>query len=735
MPKVPTRRDFLKVGSLGAAAAVLTGCENPRRWVKLVPYVRPPEEQLAGSDTWYASTCRQCPSGCGILVRIMNGRAIKIEGNPDHPLNRGKLCARGQAGLQALYNPDRLSGPVMQKARGTRRFQPLVWEEAINQLYNQVQAAGSNLAIWVGSTISGHLLDLLQRFTQATGAAPPLTFDLYTALNDYAGLALSSQTLFGQQEVPSYDISNADVVASFGADFLGTGTSAVRYGIDYGSFRSQSLGKRGYLVQLEPRLTITGAKADLWLPVRPGCEGIAAQALIRLIASQGFGTPERINLAQSLASNVDVRQIAQTCDIPASELVNLARIFANADRPVAIPGSGLSGSDQGAEALTAIQALNSIAGVSGTVRLTPEAASSVLASPVYSTYAQARQLLSDMSTGKVKALLVIGCNPAYDLPGQTAFQDAVKNVPFVASFSPIVDETAIWADMILPDHTYLESWGYQVVAPGFGMPAVSSQQPVVQPYFDTRSSADVLLLIARGIQASASALPWTDEVAFLKDRIGQLPSGAFGGSGQAELWALFLQHGGWWPATEPVARLTTNSIAGAINVTPPVYQGDQAQYPYFFAPYPSVLLSDGRGASLPWLQASPDPLTSISWQTWAEIHPATAEQLGVKDGDLVKVESPYGSIEVPVYTYPAIRPDTIAIPAGQGHTEYGRYARGHGANLMQLIGDQTDTSGKFLAWANLRVKITPTGKKTDIVSFEDKTGVTEGFINQAFPGQ
>ena len=107
----------------------------------------------------------------------------------------------------------------------------------------------------------------------------------------------------------------------------------------------------------------------------------------------------------------------------------------------------------------------------------------------------------------------------------------------------------------------------------------------------------------------------------------------------------------------------------------------------------------------------------------------------MKDGDIVRVESLYGQIEAPVYLYPAIRPDTVGIPVGQGHSDYGRYARDQGAELMQLVGEQPDTTGKYLTWANLRVRLTPTGQKISLVSFEDKTGVTEGFINQAFPGQ
>jgi anaerobic selenocysteine-containing dehydrogenase len=721
-----TRRDFLKIGAAGIASAVLAGCQQPRRWVALEPYVRPPEEQLAGIATWYASTCRQCPAGCGILVRIMNGRALKIEGNPEHPLNRGKLCARGQAGLQLLYNPDRLAGPVQQAKRGSRQFQPLAWEKAINTLYAKLEAAGSAVAVWGGSTMSGHLYDLFRRFTQAVGAPEPLLSDLYTTLHGYHLLA----STHGQ--LPTYDLGRADVVLSFGADFLGTWLSSVHYGREFGDFRSQPLGKRGYLIQLEPRMSMTGAVADQWLPIRPGTEGLIAQALVRLIADQGLGSEDRVARARTLAGDVDVSSVAAASDISVEELQRLAHVFATAERPLAIPGSPLTGQDKAAEAVAAVHVLNAIADTDG-LSLSPGSPLSALVKPYMSSFADVQTLIERMQSGQVQVLLVHGANPAYDLPEKAGFLDALGHVSTVVSFSPLVDETAVWADLILPDRTYLESWGYEVVSPSFGLPVVGSQQPVVTPVFDARSAADVLLTVARGIPAAAKALPWADEVAFLKETIGHLPAGAAGGSGAEVLWARFLQHGGWWPAStpEPAPR---PSPSQPIQVTPAKFQGDEQQYPYFLHLYTSSLLSDGRGANQPWLQGSPDPMTTMAWQTWVELHPDTAQKLGVKDGDIVRVTSPHGELEAPVYVYPAIRPDTVAIPTGQGHTDCGRYGRDRGTNPMSLVGTETDATGSSLAWATLRVQITPTGKKTAMARFESRVGVTEGFINQGFPG-
>jgi anaerobic selenocysteine-containing dehydrogenase len=737
MPTQPvSRRTFLKLGATTVAATVLAGCQAPRRPVMLEPYVKPPEEQLTGQATWYASTCRQCPAGCGIVVRVMNGRALKIEGNSEHPLNRGKLCARGQAGLQLLYNPDRLSGPVQQAQRGSRQFAPVAWNDAINTLFTKVQAAGPAVGVWAGTTLSGHIYDLYQQLAKALNAAPPVVFDLYTALHGYATLGRVNQTLAGRNELPAYDISRSDVILSFGADFLGTWLSAVRYGVDFGSFRSQALGKRGYLVQLEPRMSITGAKADRWVPLQPGAEALVAQAILSLTASEGYGPAERMARAQVLAGSVDVNAAAAAGGLSLDELKSLARLWATADRPVALPGSALTGAGQGEAAASAVQALNVAAGAGG-LPLASSASMPNLTKPGVSTFADAQALIARMQAGKVPVLLVHGANPLYDLPAAAGFGEALKKVPYVVSFAPLVDETAAWADLILPDRTYLESWGYEVVSPNFGQAMVSSQQPVVVPVFDARAAGDILVTLGQGLNPAGT--PWADEVAFLKDSVSRLADKA-----QAEAtWARFLQHGGWWASAVPAVPAASAAAAPAaaapaantaLQNAAPSFQGDAAQYPNYLHLYPSALLSDGRGANLPWLQGSPDPMTTVAWQTWVELNPDTAQKLGVTDGDIVRVTSPSGELEAPVYVYPAVRPDTVAIPTGQGHADYGRYARGRGGNPLQLIGLTQDAAGQALAWAGMRVKVTPTGRKAALALFEFKAATDDQSLSSFFPG-
>lgn len=708
-----SRRNFLKISAAGTATAVLAGCsQDTERWVELQPYVRAPEEQLAGIPNWYASTCRMCPAGCGIIVRIMNGRAVKIEGNPEHPLNRGKLCARGQAGLQLLYNPDRVTGAVEQEERDSRRFEAIAWNDAINTLYDAVNAAGSSVAVWTGSTTPGHLYDLFARFTDAIGADAPLRYDLYTGLNGYDVLAAAHTELLGEAALPSFDLGHADAVYSFGADFLGTWLSATAYGVEFGNFRSQPFGKRGYLVQFEPKMSITGAKADRWVPVQPGAEAQIAQAIAYLIAEEGFGADARVQRARQLAGEVDVEAAAVAGSMEVEDLVTLARTFAEAERPVAIPGGVLAGQSNSHAAVMAVQALNVIAGTvnqPGGMALIPDLPVDELKAPAASSFADVQALIDRMNAGEIDVLLVHGANPVYELPEGSGIVEALANVGTIVSFNPLVDETAVYADYILPDRVYLEGWGYEVVRPAFqGMPVLSGQQPVVGPLYDVRPTADVLLTVVRGIPAASSALPWTDEVAYIKEIVTRLGKGANGGEDAEVQWARFQQHGGWWPEAAPEASAPELVLSGPVELGETAYQGDAEEYPYFLHPYLSVLLSDGSGANLPWLQGSPDPLTTISWQTWVEMNPQTAGELDLANGDVVRIESPHGSITAPVYILPAIRPDTVAIPFGQGHSALGRYAKDRGKHPLKLIGVELSEDGNSLAWANVRVKITKT---------------------------
>jgi anaerobic selenocysteine-containing dehydrogenase len=725
-----SRREFLKVA---AGATGVTGLGLQARRVLLEPFARPPEDSLGGEETWYASTCRQCAAGCGILVRVLNGRARKIEGNPLHPLNRGKLCARGQAGLQVLYNPDRLRNAVRQPGgRGSRQFEPVAWDEALEDLTAKISSlARPERLLFFGGLMPDHVYRLAARLLDALGAPPPVLFDLHSALEGRNAAHWLAQEVFGSRELPRYDLERSSVVFSFGANLLETWMSPVAQSVAYGEMRQGGSGGRGLLIQFEPRLSATAASADEWVPVRPGTEGFIALGLGRVIVEEKLGHVGSHRELAVLYQDVDVGDMAAASEVSVETLRRLARIFADADHAVALPGGSLSGQMNGSASMLAVQALNVLVaqlGRVGGVYLSPPGPSDALRETALAQpFARVAEAVDRMRTGEVDLVMFYGANPIFDLPPTSGIGEAVARVPAVVSFSSFIDEIAAQSDLILPDHTYLESWGYQVPAPGADRPLVSSQQPVVRPLYDTRSTGDVLLALANRLGgAAAEALPWPDEATYLQEVAFGLHGSslsAYESRTPAGFWALWRQYGGWWSEQPiPVEPEATSVLSSPLPVVQPTFEGDPLDYPYHLHPYASIALSDGRGANLPWLQETPDPMTTARWWTWVEVNPQTAARLGLSDDDIVRVISPHGMLEAPVVLFPGLRPDVVAIPIGQGHTDYGRFAERRGANPVALLAPATDPKTGSLAWGATRVRLEATGRRRELARLESLDG-------------
>ena len=180
-----------------------------------------------------------------------------------------------------------------------------------------------------------------------------------------------------------------------------------------------------------------------------------------------------------------------------------------------------------------------------------------------------------------------------------------------------------------------------------------------------------------------------------------------------------MKAGVWGETSRRVRPLAVETgVIESIGVESPEFSGSSAEYPFILHPYLSNTLDDGRGANLPWMQELPDPLTSVVYGSWVELNPTTAGELGLVEGDLVEVESPEGTVVAPVFVYPAIMPNVIAMPIGQGHTNYGRYASDRGVNPIEILSPQVEPETGDLAWAATRVRLVPTGQRVEIV----KTG-------------
>ena len=738
------RRSFIKLTAVSGTTAALASCGNPD--YPLIRFV-PAEDIIPGQAIWKPSVCPLCPSGCGLTVRVMDAdadvvrdgkagvvqilAAKKLEGAPDHPVNRGGLCARGQAAIQVTYHPDRITQPLKRTGnRGEGKYEAISWDAALVEVagkLDELAGAGNQRALGFLARRGGsHRGELISRFLAGFGAPGPITYELFGDEVLRRANALS----FGREQLPTFDLANTRYLLNFGADFLGTWNAPVSHSRGYGEMRQGRTGIRGSFVQVEARMSQTGASADEWVPARPGTEGVLALGLANVIiganlrpASAGGRAASLIQgWAGSLPSPAEVETIT---GVAAARVERLAREFADRGPSLAVVGGPPLAHTNGLFTALAVNALNALVGSVGQpggLHFTPQvnvtgalgagAPASRSEGQAVSEVEPLQTIASDLlgaSDPPVKVLLVDGVNPAFTAPRAWKLRDALQKVPYIVSFGSFLDETSILADLILPDHSFLESWSDGLPESGSLMSVASVAAPVMMPLYDTRATPDVLLDLGRRLQMPVE-LPWQTFDELLAASFAALPSMSEG----IDTWTDAQEKGGWWgtlPAALATAAPVTGAGAGSASFAEPEFDGAPDQYPFHFLPYPSNQFLDGSTAHLPWLQEMPDPLTSAMWSSWVEINPTTAARLGISEGDIVEVTSPQGALRTAAVISPGIAPDVVAMPAGQGHTTFTRYASGRGENPVDLLADKTVAQVGSLAWAATRVKIARIGEE------------------------
>jgi len=699
------RRRFLQLSGMAAASSALAGCRKGNE--KLIPFLVPPEDgTLPGVANYYASACRQCPAGCGILVKVSSGRARKIEGNPLHPVNRGKLCARGQAALQELYHPDRLRGPMKRSGpRGSGHFTPISWDEALALLLERFQpptGASPQQALLLTPPLQGYLAELTGRFIAG-----------HSHLQHIAWEPLAPEwrrnSLFGADGVLDYDLAQCQYLLSFGADFLDSHLSPVRFGEAFGRMRQGRPTVRGRFTYIGPRLSLTAASADRWLPARPGTEWAIALGMAKRLVDLDAIDPAALTAAgldlaavKRLVAPYSVPHIAELTDVAPADIEAALTEFATIRPGLALAGEHVTGQPNGAEALQAIELLNLLLGnlnAPGGVYLSR--ASETL---IRSSFAELRKALVAMQAGQVATLLIQGVNPVYNLPPSLALGEALEKVSTLVCVTSFLDDTARFADLILPEHANLETWGEVIPTAGSRGRVVGLTQAVVKPLYDTRPFPDILLALAHALDAGSSEpRPETSFIDGLKRRHA---------NDNPDRWNALLAQGGIFAASEdPSPVLAPFKLR---EPETPLAAGVSNDYPLQLQIYPAPAFFDGRNAAHPWLQQLPDPMTTAVWGSWIEINPRTATALGIGHGDLVEVRSGAGSLRLPAFLYPGIRPELVAIPLGQGHTALGRYAEGRGVNPLLLAG--ADLSGSPPGMAVIPVALEGLGRPGGLVT-------------------
>ena len=757
-----TRRHFLSWAGLSAVGAV--ACEGfgiREGELDIQSPVALPEDLVRGKDNWYASLCRNCPSCEGILVRVMEGRAKKVQGNPFYPTNQGKSHARCEAGVQALYHPDRVPSPLRRSGpRGSGQFSSISWQpQAIDILRDELRIRGRS-SVMATEPLRGHMGMLVERFAGAVGSEH-LGFEAV----DNNTLRTAVKNVFQQDVLPDFDIDNASFILSFGADFLSTWVSPTRWNRGYGEFRQGRDRARGTLYQVDSRFSMTAANADKWVPIKPGWEGHLAMSLAQVIIAEGLQAPgiDADNLLggeggrqvlDTFRPEVAAAQIGLTRELvggdPVEFIKHLARDFASHRPSIAIGGGSAGSGTNGLFNLEAIYMLNYLVGsvgARGGVKFNPGSPwEGVPAGAKAGSLEDWERVAGQIRSGETTMLLLHNADLVHGTPDSLRLHDAIVQADdlLVVSFSSFIDDTSALADLILPDRAALEDWGDDIPEPGPGYQVVGFQQPVVNPLYelDPLSFPDVMLTLAQEI-GRESDLPWDNYRAMLRESADGLFAegrGSIDAASADEFWNSLLQRGVWSDesrqgptADSPEPGLLRRIADGASS---PAFAGlAQGAGVYYLVPFSHNTIQDGALAHLPWLQAAPDPLTSVTWQTWVELHDSTAASLGVKEGDVIRIESSQGSVRALAYLTPAVPPDVVAVPFGGGRRYGSDYATdrlgNESSNVMDIL-EPTKVAGTgSLAWAGTMVRLHRTGDSVNVSKLEGNARAVEVALSAA----
>jgi anaerobic selenocysteine-containing dehydrogenase len=599
------RREFLTTTALGVAATVaLQGCtkkEDPYALTK--PKVPGADKYNRGEEKWVSSICSQCLAGCGIKVRVVEGRAVKIEGHPDCPINQGRLGPKGQAGLELLYHTDRVVQPLERDGpRGSGKWKPISWDDAIKAIGAKlhelrVKGLSQGLVVLDGEP-RGMMHQFWGRFLTAYGSPNHVG---HRSTTD-GGKVLAMRYMHGVDEIPAYDWDGVRYVLGFGANLFESWCQTIHFSRKSSSLRRGIPGQRVKFVQVSPRFSITAAKADEWLAIESGTYGALALGLSHVLVRDNlfdeafvrehtFGFEDWKDAAgvqhrgyrDLVMKDYTPDRVAQITGIPVKTIERIAHEMAAHKPAISLADGTAAAATNGLGTAMAIHALNALLGnlerrggmiVQKQAPLTPmpafepdEVAKKALAMPRLDgagtrSCPLGGEVIQDLPKAVLsekpytaQALILYRSNPIFSKPEGAKWIEAIQRIPLVVSCSPLADESTFWADYILPDDTYLERWELVEPVPSVGYPIVGLRQPAVTRRHDTMSSGDVLIKLAKAIGGPvAEAFKWKDYKAACTDRLKGLletEGASVTATTASELTKSLQNSGTWWKTGYP----------------------------------------------------------------------------------------------------------------------------------------------------------------------------------------
>ncbi|WP_054701896.1 molybdopterin dinucleotide binding domain-containing protein [Desulfosarcina cetonica] len=673
------RRTFLKIASMGSVAFA-AGC-SAKTEDNLFTMVQATEDMVTGRANWYASTCRECPAGCGVLAKNREGRVIKLEGNPLHPVNRGALCMRGQAALQGVYHPDRLKQPQLKTADGWQEIPFYKAKALVVERFNAAAAKGDGQVAMLTETVGRTQLDLFTRVLAQAGGRRPVIFEPLA----HEALKFAHAELGGQAQLPTLRLDQADLLVGFGADFLETWLSPVEYARKFKAMHGYQKGRKGVFLQVSPFQSLTGANADRWIACRPGSEAAVIMGLIRMVIEAPGDRKVDGKLKSTLmavAADYPPEAIEQTSGVSPKALKIIADQLIKAKHPLVLGvGAGSDGSTATAAELAALF-LNLV--------LDPALSLFDFSNRHRVEIADRRSAVMDffesLQKNKVGLVFLNNVNPVFALAGGARVAKILgEKKRFVVAFDNFLNETTAEADLIIPVQMALETWNaYE--SNGISL---STLQPAMGRINQAPAIGDVFLALL-----PADKRPAENYQALVTQTV-------LAGTSQptAATWLTTIQQGGRFNESPAAAKAPAIHLKAADTLKRCLASLPKPGDSFTLLAPPSIRFFDGRGANRPWLIETPDTLTQIPWQTPVLIHPQTMQAAGIQDGDRVVLKTKAGELEAPAYGYAGLFARAVMVPTGQGHTTYGRWGSGQGVNPLSLMAASLDADAGQPAFA------------------------------------
>ncbi|MFC1918383.1 molybdopterin-dependent oxidoreductase [Chloroflexota bacterium] len=756
------RRTFLKVSAItGAAVAASRIIKYPR-----VSQLVSSQENTEGviTEKWVNTSCLNCSTRCATRVRVVNGKAVRIAGNPLSHMSEGEICPRGHIGLQVLYDSNRISGPLKRtnpmKGRGVDpKWVPVSWSEALGEVTGRLKslrdkAQPHKLLLLHGlNTISDE--DIIYHFAEAYGTPNVIS---RSALENEAE-KLGRWMADGNYSHIGYEFGQTNYILAFGASIIESEKPLARNLRMWGRIRRER-AIRAKVVVVDPRYSITAAKADQWLPVNPGTDGALAMAVAHVIISEGLYDTEFINNRSTgfeeykavVLNGYSPEKVAAVTGIDADTIRRIAREFAQTKPAVAWMGRGASGWPNASYTSYAVFCLNALVGsidVPGGVIYQEKPEYRDMPEPVTDDIARQGKTELRLDFGKASLLpaaaaatnqvadsividtpypveLAIGLNSNFNMsaPGTLRWDEALKKVPYYVHIAPFVSEMAEYADMVLPSPSFLEEWGYDHSPPGSGFAELKLKQPVVEPLYDTKSITDVIFEIAKGVGGTV-ARSFThigdDVQGFVKYRTEAIIP-----------WQEFQEKGVWVGPAYQYRKYDSifNTPSGKFEfysgnlgnllkksgkddsglVCLPHYEeveflGDKGSYPLTLLTYQPLLNIENGNQNYPWAQEIFLVMHGVGWANFVEINSETAHALGIRDKEMVWVKSPFNQIKVRARVIEGMHPQVVSIACGQGHYANGSWQKGIGVNPNEIIGVDYDRLSGQSSFFNTRVRV------------------------------